>query len=64
MYVTNTADLNTTNDYDNNTNCRDDGNNIDKNIATLILTIPYGPLFLCLMILMVYTSIKTLFKNN
>ena len=60
MYVTNI----TTNDYDNITdvnitdNCTINENNIHKNIPILLLTIPCGLSFLCLMSLMVYTIIK------
>ena len=67
MYVTNI----TTIDCDNNTeyenflnNCTDNENNIDINIATLLLTIPCGLLLLCLMSLMVYTLSKPLFNTK
>ena len=61
MYVTNV-----TNDYDNITftNCTNNENNIDINIPTLLLTIPCGLSFLCLLSLMVYTLIKPLFNNK
>ena len=64
MNVTNTTDLNTTNDYDNITftNCTDNENNIDTIIPTILLTIPFGTSFLCLMSLMVYTLHKPLFN--
>ena len=44
-------------------NCRDNENNIDIIIPTLLLTIPCGLSFLCFMSLMVYT-IKPLFTNK
>ena len=71
MYVTdvtndynNITDLNTTNNYDNITftNCTNNENNIDIIIPSLLLTIPCGLSFLCLLSLMVYTLIKPLFK--
>ena len=53
-------------DYDNMTfsNCTNNENNIDIIIATLLLTIPCGLSFFCLMSLMIYTLIKTLFNNK
>ena len=60
MYVTNTTD-----DYDNITkNCTDIENNIDLFIRRLLLTIPCGLSFLCLMSLMVYPLIESLFNNK
>ena len=56
--------------YDNITdlkfpnNCTVKENNIDIIIPTLLLTIPCGLSFLCLMSLMLYTLIKPLFKNK
>ena len=58
-------------DYDNmtgdnndslsiNNNCTENENNIDIIIPALLLTIPCGLSFLCLMSLMVYTLIKPL----
>ena len=54
------------NNYDNRTlpNCTNNENNIDIFIPTLLLTVPCGRSFLCLMNLMVYTLIKPLFKFN
>ena len=63
MYVTN----NTTNDYDIITdydNCTNNEDNFDVIIPTLLLTIPCGQSFLCLMSMMVYTLIKPLFNNK
>ena len=56
MYVTNITDYNTTIDYDNITssnnttlsNCTDSEFKIDITIPTLLLTIPWGLSFLCL----------------
>ena len=45
-------------------NCIDKENNIDIIIPTLLLTIPCGLSFLCLMSLMVYGLIKPLFHNK
>ena len=45
-------------------NCTINENIIDITIPTLILTIPCGLSFLCLMSLMVYTSIKPLRTNK
>ena len=39
-------------------------NNMDIILPTLILTIPCGLSFLCLMSLMIYTLIKPLFNNK
>ena len=71
MYVMNVTDYDnntSTNytDYDNNTptNCINNENNIDIVVPTLLLTIPCGLSFLCLMSLMVYTLIKPLFSNK
>ena len=68
MYVTN----NTTNDNENYTNgynnitdnCTNNENNFDRIIPTLLLTIPCGLSFLCLMSLMIYTLIKYLFNSK
>ena len=72
MYITSV-----TNDYDNvissnytdwgnmtQTNCTNNENNTDTIRLTLILTIPCGLLFLCLMSLMVYTLIKPLLNKR
>ena len=61
MHMTNAID-----DYDNMTliNGTDNENNIDIIIPTLLLTIPCGISFLCLMSLMVYTLIKPLINNK
>ena len=75
MNVLKGTDLNTTNDYDkitdtittNEYNITDDytinENNMDIIIPTLLLTIPCGLSFVCLISLIVYTLIGTL-KNN
>ena len=47
MYVLNVSD-----DYDNINKCADSGNIFDMTIPTLLLTIPCGLSFLCLMSLM------------
>ena len=69
MYITKL----TTNDYDNITNlyttnhynnCTNNQNNIDIIIPTILLTIPCGLSFLCLMRLMVYTLIEPLFDKK
>ena len=56
-----------TDDYNDsssiNNNCTINEHNIDIIIPTLLLTIPCGLSFLCLMSLMVYTLIKPLFNN-
>ena len=63
--MTNVTDLNSTNDYDNSTDdCTDNKNNFDIVVPTLLLTIPCGLSFLCLMSLMVYSVIKPLFINK
>ena len=54
---------NMTDDYNNN-NCTNNENNIDINIQSILLTIPCGLSFLCVLTLMVYTLIKPLFKNK
>ena len=43
--------------------CTVNESNIDMSIPTLLLTIPCGPWFLCLMKLMVYTIIKPLINR-
>ena len=50
-----------TNDYNNN-NCTIIENNFDIIVPAVLLTIPGGLSFLCLMSLMVYTFIKPLIK--
>ena len=64
MYVTNITDLNFLNHYDNITftNCTDNKNIIDIIITTILLTVPCGLSFLCLMNLMLYTLIRPLKK--
>ena len=59
MFVLNITDV-----YDNTTltNCTDNENNLNMIIPTPLLTKPCGLFFLCLMSLLVYTLIKTLFK--
>ena len=77
MYVTNIIDLNTTNDEDNNTDlntsidynsitnkCTITENIINTITSTMLLTIPCGLSFYCLMSLVVYTLIKPLFNNK
>ena len=61
----NVADYNNlTDDYNislwKNNTCTDNENNIDIILPTLLLTIPCGLSFLCLMSVMVYTLIKPL----
>ena len=58
--------LKITDDYENITitNCTNKENNVDIIIATLLITIPCGLSFLCLMSLMVYTLIEPFFKNK
>ena len=55
-----------TDDYCNITftNCTGNEVNIDIIILTLLLTIPFGISFLCLMRLMLYTLIKPLITNK
>ena len=52
-------------DYDNMTlsNCTNSENNFDIIIPTLLLTIPCGLSFFCLMSVMVYTLIKPLINK-
>ena len=69
MYITKVTDYdNMTDDYNDslskNNNCTHNKNNIDIFIPTLLLTIPCGLSFLCLMSSMVYTLIKPLFNNK
>ena len=61
MCVTNITD-----DYDNITsnNCRDNEYYVDIIIPVLIFTIPCGLSFLCLLSIMIYTLIKSLFNNK
>ena len=65
MYVKDITD-----DYNNNTdlnftkNCTNNEDNFDIIIPTILLTILCGLSFLCLMSLMVYILIKTLFNNK
>ena len=64
MYVINVTDE--LNDYDSATlfNCTNNENNIDIIIPSVLLTIPCGLSFLCLISLMVYTLMKPLFNNK
>ena len=59
---------NMTDDYNDslsiNNNCTINENGIDIIIPTLLLAIPCGLSFLCLMSLMVYTLVKPLFNNK
>ena len=65
MNVTNITDYGIITDNDKITNnCTNNENIIDITLPTLLITIPCGLSFLCLMSLMVYTSIKTLFNNK
>ena len=69
MYITNVTYYdNMTDDYNDslsmNDNCILNENNINIIVPTLLLTIPCGFSFLCLMSLMVYTLIKPLFNNK
>ena len=73
MYVMNITDdyndtltKNITDNYNDTLSpkCEIIENNIDIIIPTLILTIPCGLSFLCLISLMVYTLIKHLFNNK
>ena len=45
-------------------NCTSNENNFDIIIPTLILTIPFGLSFSCLMSLMLYKLIKPFFNNK
>ena len=56
--------MNITDDYDKIVNCTNNENNIDIIIPTLLVTIPSGPSFLCLMSVMTYTLIKPLTTNK
>ena len=60
--------MNITDDYSDSlsikNNCTIIEDTIDIIIPTLLLTIPCGLSFLCLMSLMVYTSIKPLMTNK
>ena len=63
MNITNiTDDYYNITEYDNTTDINDC--NIDIIIPALLLTIPCGLSFLCLISLMVYTFIKPLFKKK
>ena len=69
MYITNVTEYdNGTDDYNNrlsiNNNCTNNGNNIDINILTFLLTIPIGLSFSCFLSLMIYTLIKPLLNNK
>ena len=62
MYVTIITD-----DYDNISsisNCTHNKNRMNIIIPTLLLTVPCGLSFLCLLSLMAYTSIKPLITNK
>ena len=63
MYITNfTDDCNDTLSINNN--CTDSEINIDISIPAILLTIPCGLSFLCLISLIVYTLIKPLFNKK
>ena len=67
MYITNVTDYDKMTDDYNNTlslknNCTINESNIHIILPKLLLTIPSGLSFLCLMSLMVYTLIKILFN--
>ena len=67
MYITNVTDYdNMTDDYNNtfSFNCTTNENNIDTIIPSLLLTIPRGLSFSCLMSFMVYTIIKHFLNNE
>ena len=69
MYITNDTDYdNMTDDYNDslsrNNNCTLNENHIDINIPALLLTIPCGLSFVCLLSLMVYTLFKPLFTKK
>ena len=66
MNVINITDLDNITDYDDmsSCNCTDSEYNIDIIIPVLLFTIPCGLSFLCLMSLMVYTLIKSLFNEK
>ena len=63
-----TLATNNTDDYNDslskNNNCANNEINTDKTVPTLLLTIPFGLSFLCLMSLMVYTINKHLFNSK
>ena len=58
--------INITKDYDNMSlcNCTNSENDIDIIIPALLFTIPCGLSFLCLISLMVYTLVKSLFNKK
>ena len=58
--------LKITDEYDKFTssNCTNSEKNIDKSIPTILLTIPCGLSFLCLISLMIYPLIKPLITNK
>ena len=63
MYIANFTDAyNDT--LSKNINCTNNENDIDIIIPTLLLTIPGGLSFLCLMSLMVYTLVKPLLNKK
>ena len=69
MFITNVTEYdNMTDNYNDNlslnNNCTINENNIDIIVPTLLLTIPCGLSFLCLLSLMVYTLIKLLLNNK
>ena len=69
MYITKVTDYdNMTNDYNNtlslNNICTNSEIIIDIIIPSILLTIPCGLSFLCLLSLMIYTLIKHLFNNK
>ena len=67
MYITNVTDYDImTDDYNNSLSikkkCTRNESNIDIFIASLLLTLPCGLSFLCLMSLVVFTIIKPFFN--
>ena len=66
MNITNVTDLDNITDYDDTAscNCTDSEYTVDIIIPALLFTIPCGLSFICLMSLMVYTLIKTLFNKK
>ena len=65
MDYDNNIDSNSSNDYNNVTNfCTNIENITDIPIPTILLTIPCGLSFLCLISLTVYTLIKHLITNK
>ena len=59
-YDNNTSSSSTDNNNMTLSKCTNNENNTDIIIPTILLTMPCGPSFLCLMSLMVYTIMKPL----